>query len=106
MTKRQEAVLKAIEQQIERFDFYGHPEAYEVKEWKVTENCDRVELVFETGRKNDEGTMAAILCRKRRQAFISPRGSITVIMWNAKLRRVIQHKYVSVFDLMNKYYEH
>lgn len=56
--------------------------------------------------KNDEGTMASILCRKRRQAFISPKGSITVYMWNAKLQRVIRHKYVSVFDLMNKYWYH
>lgn len=106
MTKRQEVTIKAIERRVEEFDFYGHPENYEIKEWKVTEECGIVSLVLETGMKNDEGTLACLLCRKRRHALISPKGSITIYTWNAKLQRVIRHKYVSVFDFMNKYWRH
>lgn len=105
MTKAQERVVEAIRARIAEFDFYGRPEQYELKEWTVTEEHGRVCLVFETGMKNDEGTMASVLCRKRRQAFISQRGSITVYMWNKKLHRVVTHKYVSVFALMNRHWE-
>ena len=106
MTKAQERTIEAIKNRVAEFDFYGRPEQYEIKRWEVTEEHGIVCLVFETGMKNDEGTMASILCRKKRQVFISPKGSITVYMWNQKLHRLITHKYVSVFALMNRYWEH
>ena len=80
MTKKQEMAVARIRRAAENTLFWGNPEDYEFKEWEVidhTEDYPCVEVRLTTGRKGDEGTMAAILCRESAQLFIGPRGGIT-----------------------------
>lgn len=100
MTKAQERTLNAIKREIPRFDFYNHPETYEIKEWKEWEpDCSgRFMVTFETGMKDDEGTLAAILCRKNRIFWVGTRGGVYVMNKNYHLVST------TVFDLMNKHY--
>lgn len=100
----QRKVLERIESKIEYFDFYGHPEEFEIKRFIITKVDDvkggKIWVSLITGMKNDNGTMAACLCRKRRFFIIGPRGGLTTAWFNGKgtFRRV------SVFDLMNQGY--
>ena len=100
MTKAQERTLKEIKNRIPYFDFYGSPDEYEVKEWKEWEpDCTGQFMVtFETGMKGDEGTYAAIFCRKSRTFWVGVRGGVYVM--NSKYHLVS----TSVFDLMNSHY--
>ena len=98
-------VLEKIKKQIAYFDFYGRNNDYEIKGLKV-EKLDGLETVFVnivTGHKNDEGTLAAILCRKYRRFFIGVKGGIrTYVSRNKQQLRNAQA--VSVFELLNYRY--
>ena len=100
MTKAQEKTLNEIKRKIPYFDFYNRPEEYEIKEWKEWEpDCKGQFMVtFETGMKDDEGTYAAIFCRKRRCFWVGVRGGVYVM--NSKYNIVS----TTVFDLMNHHY--
>ncbi|MDO4266409.1 MAG: hypothetical protein Q4C63_08135 [Eubacteriales bacterium] len=88
MTKAQEETIEEIRQEIPRFDFYNET-SYEIKEWEVKETeWGTVVLTFETGRKNDEGTLASVLCRKSRQLFIGKRGGVACYIYNEKTKRI------------------
>jgi len=76
MTKSQERAIARIKRMCEDTLFYGGPEEYEFKKWDVDENEYFVSLVFETGMKGDEYTMAEVFCRNRAQLFIYPRGRV------------------------------
>lgn len=77
MTRQQERMLERIKRKCEDSLFFGGPEKYEFKQWEVKDYRSFVSLVFETGRKGDEGTMAAIFARDRAHLFIGPRGGVT-----------------------------
>ena len=98
MTKKQKMVIERIKSEIPRFDFYNSDD-YEIKTFEVEENEYFVSVYFVTGRKNDEGTMASILCRKYRHAFIGKNGGIRTPGRNGKT--AIR---CSLFDFMNKHY--
>lgn len=100
MTKAQERTIEAIKSGLPRFDFYGAPADYEVKEFVVKEYEYFVSVYIVTGRKNDDGTLAAVLCRKYRHAFIGKKGGVSYM--NSKSNRVC----CSVFDLLNRHYTH
>ncbi len=99
MTKAQEKTLNEIKREIPRFDFYGAPDMYEIKEWEESELENGVLMVsFITGMKDDEGTLAACLCRKYRVFWIGVRGGVRVLNKNYRFANT------TVFDLMNKHY--
>lgn len=98
MTRAQENTIEKIKKEIPRFDFYSSDE-YEIKKFEVKENEFFVSVYFVTGRKNDEGTMAEMLCRKYRHAFIGKNGGLMV-----PRRRGKTCFRSSVFDFMNKHY--
>lgn len=81
MTKSQAKAVEMIRKEAERTLFFGSDKSiYEFKEWTVEEGEYFVNVVLEVGRKGDEGTMAAIVCRDRAQFFIGKRGGITYPM--------------------------
>ena len=98
MTRAQETTIEKIKKEIPRFDFYNSDE-YEIKKFKVEENEYFVSVYFVTGRKDDEGTMAEVLCRKYRHAFIGKNGGLRV-----PRRRGKTCFRSSVFDFMNRHY--
>lgn len=98
MTRAQETTIEKIKKEIPRFDFYNSDE-YEIKKFEVNENEYFVSVYFVTGRKNDEGTMAGVLCRKHRHAFIGKNGGLKV-----PRRKGNTCSRSSVFDFMNKHY--
>lgn len=98
MTKAQELTIEKIKKEIPRFDFYDKDD-YEIKKFEVEENEYFVSVYFVTGIKNDEGTMAGVLCRKHRHCFIGKNGGIIV-----PRRRGKTCFRSSVFDFMNKHY--
>lgn len=100
MTKAQELTIEKIKKAIPEFDYYNSDE-YEIKQFEVEENEYFVSVYFVTGMKNDEGTMAAVICRKYRHCFIGKNGGIRV-----PRRRGKTCFRSSVFDFMNKFYEH
>lgn len=55
--------------------FHNNPD-YEIKEWEVMENEFFVTVRCVTGRKNDDGTLAACWCRTYRQIFVGHRGGV------------------------------
>ena len=67
---------------------------HEIKQFKVTENNYFIDVVVETGMKNDEGTLAAFYCRDRAQLFVGKRGAITYPVYkNGKYMRKKFHGY-------------
>ena len=85
MTKSQERAIARIERLVQK-ELYN--DEYEIKEWDVHENEYFVSLVVETGRKNDEGTLASIICRDRAHLFIGKRGGITYPVTTKKGKQV------------------
>lgn len=76
MTNAQEKTIQAIKEYIEKHDMYND-DAYEIKKFEVKETDYGAVIVYaESGRKNDEGTMAALLCRRIRHIFIGVRGGV------------------------------
>lgn len=98
MTKKQERTIERIKKEIPYFDFYSS-DNYEIKKFEVKEYETFVSVYFVTGRKGDEGTMAEVICRKYRHAFIGKNGGITV-----PRRRGRTTFRASLFDFMNKHY--
>lgn len=58
---------------------YKLREGYEVKRFGVTQLGFNVSVVCEVGRKGDEGTLSAILCRYRGHFFVGTRGAIKAV---------------------------
>lgn len=106
MTKLQQNTIEQIKKAIPRFDFYGHPESYEIKKWEVVdeqEEWGRVIVYVETGRVNDEGTLAEAICRKHRQIFIGRRGGCLSYKYSKRCKRLI--KVEGFFRVMNEGWE-
>ena len=89
MTSRQQATIEKIKRDLPHFDFYGSDD-YEIKEFDVKEYEYFVSVYIVTGRKNDEGTLAACLCRKYRHGFIGKNGGLSYM--NSKSNTVRQKK--------------
>lgn len=98
MTNSQERTLNEIKNRIPHFDFYGDPDFYEIKEFKVEDIGAFIAVSIVTGVKDDTGTMAALLCRKYRHGFIGKRGGVSIVNDKGNVVKC------SVFDFMNKHY--
>lgn len=101
MTAAQERVINHIKKELPRFDFYSK-DGYEIKEFEVAPLSDESKILsvyIVTGMKNDEGTMAAILCRKYRHFFIGVRGGIETCYYNNKFLTTFRK--VKPFELLN-----
>jgi len=90
MTKYQEKAVERIKRYIEEHDLHGNDERYEFKEFTVEETDYGTVIVYSvTGLKNDEGTMAAIFCRRRRHIFIGKRGGLKSSKWDSEKKKSI-----------------
>lgn len=81
MTSKQEKMVNQIKNDIIRYDFHDHRKgiensSYEFKEFKVEDHGEFVSVYSVVGLKDDEGTMAACICRTYRQIFIGKRGGV------------------------------
>ena len=107
VNEKQKRTIKDIVDEIPHFDFYGDNDNYEIKRLDISADqigdYDKysVSVIIETGRKNDEGTLEAILGRKKRQFWVGDNGGIKIM--NDK---TYKFERVSKFDLLNKHYFH
>lgn len=77
MTNKQKKTVERLTKAIKENDFFGHHENHEFKRYEVTEMDNGVvELLCESGLKNDEDTLACMLCRRTRQIFIGKNGGL------------------------------
>lgn len=81
MTSKQEKMVNQIKADIIRYDFHDHRKgiensSYEFKEFEVKDLGYAVSVYSVVGLKDDEGTMAACICRTYRQIFIGKRGGV------------------------------
>ena len=91
MTKYQEKAIERIKRYIEEHDLRG--DEYEFKEFTVEETDYGTVIVYSvTGLKNDEGTMAAVFCRRRRLIFIGVRGGLTSQRWDPEKKKHVRLK--------------
>lgn len=104
LTRKQEMTISKFLEKLPGFDFYG--DDYEIKELDIKLHCfenrrnNKVSISVITGLKNDENTYASVFARKRRLFWIGINGGIQIIGKNFKFKNI------SLFDLLNKYYEH
>lgn len=93
MTKRQEVMIQKIKRYIEENDMFKNSPDYEFKEFSVEETDYGTVIVYSvTGMKNDEGTMASILCRNTRHIFIGKRGGLRSSIWDSEKKKFIDLK--------------
>ena len=120
LTPAQRRALEMIAEALPHFDFYGRPDAYQVKEFTVIQYASDDETdarVFAetnfrpsiyvnivTGLANDEGTAAEIYCRKYRSLAIGPRGGIKAMQVPHAGKPGHGYRAVSLFDAMNTEY--
>ena len=80
MTKHQKTAIDRILAYVTQNDCHGDTEKYEVKTFDIdTSHFETSGLVFVysvAGLKNDEGTMAAVLCRNKRFITIGKNGGV------------------------------
>ena len=74
-TKAQDKAIAKIERLAK--ELCWNPDKYEIKKFEVTEGEYFVNVIVETGMKDDEGTLAEVFCRDRAQLFVGKRGGIT-----------------------------
>jgi hypothetical protein len=93
MTKAQEKAVARIKY-LAFEGMYGETaDRYEFKKWEVNEHEFFVEVITETGMKNDEGTMAEIYCRDHAQLFIGKRGGITYPVRSSKTKKIVCRRF-------------
>lgn len=89
MNKRQEATVKSIKAYIEANDLHG-ADGYEIKTFEVKEmEWGAIQVYSVAGLKNDEGTMAEVFARTRRQIFIGKRGGIRTNNYNSDTKKTV-----------------
>ena len=85
MTRQQERKIEIIrDYMMNRMGKYSNE--YEMKEEEIVEleSGGIVSVLMETGMKEDEGTMAALICRERIHVFVGPKGGVTCVSTNRK----------------------
>lgn len=85
MTKHQERAVEWLRTEILKRDGLAS-DRYEYKQFDVTDNAASglVFVIAEVGLKNDENTMAGLLCRTHRHIVIGKRGALKLL--NAKTK--------------------
>lgn len=105
MTPRQQKTIDQLKKQIIDSKSCGKPELYEFKEITVKESDYFVSFVTEYGRKNDEGTVAAIMCRDRRHFIIGLKGGVKLVGLSANMHSSTPPSTVrGVFKCVNFYH--
>lgn len=89
MTTKQQQAIERIKAKVREHDFKLHNDP-EIKTFEVTEGetyrgWSLVFVTVEVGNKGDEGTMAALLARERRQIMIGKNGGMTLINGKKKV---------------------
>jgi hypothetical protein len=87
LTAKQAKIVAHIKAEILNARYGRTAGSYEIKRFEVTlprEGSDLAFLIVETGMRNDEGTLASMLCRDRRHVMIGPNGGTELL--NAKKR--------------------
>ena len=87
MTKSQEKAIERIRKLVES----ECRDRYEIKIWELKEHETFVSLYVAYGLKNDEGTLAELLCRDKAHLFVGKRGGITYPIY--KNGRQIERKF-------------
>lgn len=79
MSLAQEEMISFIKETVLDNDSHGYKHTHEYKKFEVKLlEWGTVQVLTEVGGKNDEGTMAAIFCRVRRQIFVGRKGGLTL----------------------------
>lgn len=82
--------MRRLVARIAEYHSYGDAANYEFKRIEVAVRHGSVYLVTEHGMKNDEGTMASVLCRDYRHVAVGERGQLRLLnAKNKKLGKVI-----------------
>lgn len=89
MTNAQEKAVARIKYLALEHMYGKTVDSYEFKRFEVNEYETFVEVITETGMKNDTGTMAEIFCRQHAQLFIGKRGAITYPVYNMKTKKTV-----------------
>lgn len=84
MTSKQEKMVNTLKNDIIHYDFHDshnkgftlESSRYEFKQFEVKDHGEFVSVYSVVGLKDDEGTMAACICRTYRQIFIGKRGGV------------------------------
>ena len=77
MNPTQERTIEHIINYVGIYDCHKFNPKYGIKEITVEPTSYGTIIIYVvSGRVNDEGTMAAVLCRTHRQIFIGPRGGV------------------------------
>lgn len=119
ITPAQANTLDAIIKRLPEFDFYGHPDRYEIKALDISQAEPDQELTvllssagirtsrpaifvsITTGMIDDDGTLASIYSRKYRHLKIGPRGGISSAPATASRSGF---RPVSLFEALNSEY--
>jgi hypothetical protein len=91
MTNSQKKALEMIKALVIS-EFYS--DQWEIKKFEITDCGSFLSVIIETGRINDEGTMAQIFARDYAHLFIGKRGAITYpVTENGKWKKKKFHGY-------------
>ena len=100
MTPAQKRTVDRLKRDILVQDGFGQPYVgrYEYKRFDVKDmhGIGKVFLSTSVGSKTDRGTMAALVCRKRRHIQIGPRGGVKSLLPGKRVRgyrNVLIHGY-------------
>lgn len=106
MTTAQKRVVEEIRHAVLHNDGYG--DNYEYKRFNVElTDFGKVQVLTEVGRIGDEGTMAEVFARTRRQIFIGKRGGLTLcnpakfIEENGKTKIVALERWVKGYKALS-----
>ena len=73
MTKSQKNAIERIRKLVES----GLRDSQEIKVWEIKEHETFVSVYVVYGLKNDEGTLAELICRDKAHLFVGKRGGTT-----------------------------
>lgn len=91
LTAKQAKIVAHIKAEILNVKHGCTAGSYEIKRFEVTlprEDSDLAFLFVETGMRNDEGTLASMLCRDRRHIMIGPNGGTELLNPKKKGRTI------------------
>lgn len=101
MTRHQQRVIDRIKSLCHSEFFTCHKDA-EFKKFEVNEYDTFVSVYAIVGGKNDEGTMASVLCRERIHLFVGKRGGITYPVYVMKKHKSVTRQFKNLYSV---YYE-
>ena len=100
MTKSQERAITNLRRCVEKD--YLYDEQYEIKRWEIEElKYGKISVVFTTGLKNDDGTLASIFCRDTGHVFIGKKGGMCC--YNTKTMKQINVKYYETWKMVKAF---